>query len=159
MWRDIDLFRKTVKVEISKRKKKLRQSGKKKYKVIPMSETLFLMLLRRSKVQHISGRLFWISSSTVRQEFDEAVERAGLQNFHFDDLRHTFATRLVQAGVNLYVVKELMGHESIKTTERYAHHYPESLRPSVMLLDEVPDMDKLEAILKAAMRKASGENE
>ncbi len=116
------------------------------------------MLLRRSKVQHISGRLFPISASTVRQEFDEAVESAKLENFHFHDLRHTFATRLVQAGINLYAVKELMGHESIKTTERYAHHYPESLRPSVMVLDEVPDMKKLEAMLKAAMKKASGEN-
>lgn len=155
----MDLFRKTVKVKISKRKKKLKQHSKKKYKGIPMSDTLFQMLLRRSKVQHISGRLFWVSSSTVRQEFEEAVERAKLKDFHFHDLRHAFATRLVQAGVNLYVVKELLGHESIKTTERYAHHYPESLRPSVMLLDEEPDMDKLEFTLKAAMRKASGENE
>jgi len=51
-----------------------------------------------------------------------------------------------------------MGHESIKTTERYAHHYPESLRPSVMVLDEVPDTKKMEEALKESMKKASGEN-
>ncbi|HXX53063.1 MAG TPA: site-specific integrase [Thermodesulfovibrionales bacterium] len=158
-WHDnIDLFRKTIKVEISKRKKRDKGNLKKKYKTIPMSDTLFNMLLRRSKVMHISGRVFPISASSARHAFDEAVKRAGIKNFHFHDLRHTFATRLVQAGVNLYTVKELMGHESIKTTERYAHHYPESLRPSVMVLDEVPDMEKMEQALKAAMKKASGEN-
>jgi len=42
----------------------------------------------------------------------------------------------VQNAVDLYSVKELMGHKSIKTTERYAHHYPESLPASVMVLDK-----------------------
>jgi len=50
-------------------------------------------------------------------------------------LRHTFAARLVQAGVNLYVVKELLGHKSLTMTMRYAHHYPESLRHGVEVLD------------------------
>ncbi len=158
-WEDnINLFNRTVKVEISKRKKKDKGNLKKKYKVIPMSDTLFQMLVNRYRTVGSTGRVFPISASSARHAFDEAVERAGIKNFHFHDLRHTFATRLVQAGVNLYTVKELMGHESIKTTERYAHHYPESLRPSVMVLDEVPDMEKMEQALKAAMKKASGEN-
>jgi integrase len=157
-WEDnINLFTRTIKVRISKRKKKDKGNLNKKFKTIPMSDTLFQMLLNRSKVIHISGRVFPISSSSARHAFDEAVKSACLENFRFHDLRHTFATRLVQAGVNLYVVKELMGHESIKTTERYAHHYPESLRPSVMVLDEVPDMEKMEKTLKEAMKKASGE--
>jgi integrase len=158
-WQDsIDLFRRTIKVEISKRKKKDKGNIKKKYKVIPMSDTLFNMLLKRSKVMHMSGRVFPISSSSARHAFDEAVKRSGIEKFRFHDLRHTFATRLVQAGINLYTVKELMGHESIKTTERYAHHYPESLRASIMVLDEVPDMEKMEKALKEAMKKASGED-
>lgn len=158
-WQDnIDLFNRIVKIQISKKKQKDKGNLKKKYKTIPMSDTLFQMLLRRSKVMHMSGRVFGISSSSARHAFDDAVKSAGLKNFRFHDLRHTFATRLVQAGVNLYAVKELMGHESIKTTERYAHHYPESLRPSVMVLDEVPDMEKMEAALKEAMKKASEEN-
>ena len=40
---------------------------------------------------------------------------------HLHDLRHTTASRLVQAGVDLYVVKDIMGHSSIIMTERYAH--------------------------------------
>jgi len=157
-WQDIDLFKRTVKVEISKRKKKDKGNLKRKYKVIPMSDKLYQMLLKRSKIMHISGRVFPVSSSSARHAFDEAIKRAKLENFRFHDLRHTFATRLVQAGVNLYAVKELMGHESIRTTERYAHHYPESLRPSVMVLDKVPDMEKMEEALNEARKKASVEN-
>jgi integrase len=158
-WEDnINLFTRTIKVEISKRKKKDKGNLKKKFKIIPMSDTLFQMLLRRSKVVHITGRVFPISASSVRHAFDQAVEKAHLENFTFHTLRHTFATRLAQAGVNLYAIKELLGHESIKTTERYAHHCPVSLRPSVMVLDQIPDMEQLGAALQDAIVKAQGEN-
>ena len=53
----------------------------------------------------------------------------------FYDLRHTFATRLIQAGVDLYRVQKLMKHKSPQMTQRYAHHYPESLRDGVEVLD------------------------
>jgi len=52
------------------------------------------------------------------------------------DLRHTFATRLVQASVDLYKVQKLMRHKSPIMTQRYAHHYPESLRDGVEVLDK-----------------------
>jgi len=102
--------------------------------------------------------LTMLDKCNVDRAFREAVRKAKIVDFHFHDLRHTFATRLVQAGVNLYAVKELLGHESIKTTERYAHHYPESLRPSVMVLDKLPDTKKIEEALKESMCEASGEN-
>lgn len=57
--------------------------------------------------------------------------------FRFHDLRHTFATRLVQAGVDLYKVAKLLGHKDIRMTQRYAHHYPESLRDGVEVLDRL----------------------
>jgi len=62
-------------------------------------------------------------------------EKVKLADVRFHDLRHTFATRLVQSGVDLYVVKELLGHKTITMTMRYAHHYPESLRYGVEVLD------------------------
>jgi site-specific recombinase XerD len=46
-----------------------------------------------------------------------------------------FATRLVQNGVDLYKVNELLGHKTIAMTMKYAHHYPENLRSSVNVLD------------------------
>ena len=64
-----------------------------------------------------------------------AITRAGLIDVHFHDLRHTFATRLVQSGVDLYKVQRLLGHKTPMMTQRYAHHYPESLRDRVEMLD------------------------
>jgi site-specific recombinase XerD len=65
--------------------------------------------------------------------------KAGIAGFHFHDIRHTFATRLVQNGVDVYKVKELLGHRTIAMTIRYAHHYPESLRSSIEVLDSCHD--------------------
>lgn len=52
----------------------------------------------------------------------------------FHTLRHTYASWLVQAGVDLYVVRDLLGHSSIKMTERYSHLAPERLKGAVDML-------------------------
>jgi len=59
------------------------------------------------------------------------VTRAGSARAPFPNLRHTFVTRLVQAGVDLYKVQRLLGHKSPRMTQRCAHHYQESLRDGV----------------------------
>ena len=56
-----------------------------------------------------------------RTAFERAVMRADIPDFTFHDLRHTFASRLVMAGVDLPTVKELMGHKHINMTLRYTH--------------------------------------
>ncbi len=58
----------------------------------------------------------------------------GRSNFRFHDLRHTFATRLVQKSEDIYKIAKLLGHRNIKSTQRYAHHCPESLRSGVEIL-------------------------
>jgi integrase len=124
-WQNVDLSKRLIRVVRSK-------NGERR--TIPMSSTL-LNLFKDMTVRDISGRVFPISKSSVRHAFDQVVEKAGLEDFRFHDLRHTFATRLVQNGVDLFKVKELLGHKTITMTMRYAHHYPESLRSSVEVLD------------------------
>ena len=56
--------------------------------------------------------------------FVPALARAGIENLHWHDLRHTFASRLVMKGVDLRTVQELMGHKTITMTLRYSHLSP-----------------------------------
>jgi len=60
----------------------------------------------------------------ARHWFDDAMRDAKVENFRWHDLRHTFASRLVMAGVDLRTVAELMGHKRIQMTMRYAHLAP-----------------------------------
>ena len=78
-----------------------------------------------------------LESGHLRRAFRVALKKARIEDFHFHDLRHTFATRLVQAGVDIYKVQRLLGHKSPVMTQRYAHHYPESLRDGVDILDRL----------------------
>jgi transposase len=59
-----------------------------------------------------------------RHWFERAIAEAGIRDFTWHCLRHTFASRLVMAGVHLATVKELMGHSTIAMTDRYAHLAP-----------------------------------
>ncbi|WP_213805778.1 tyrosine-type recombinase/integrase [Granulicella sp. dw_53] len=65
------------------------------------------------------GRVFNIAVN--REWWTDARNEAGIKQFRWHDLRHSFASRLVAAGVNLKIVQILCGHGSIATTQRYAH--------------------------------------
>jgi integrase len=72
---------------------------------------------------------------TPREWFASACQLAGLADFRWHDLRHTFASRLVMAGVGLRDVQELMGHKTIAMTCRYAHLAPSHQLEAVCKLD------------------------
>ena len=130
-WKNVDMRERVLHVVISKRK----PGEETKHKIIPMSETLFQMLLQRAKLKHVSGKIFPYKATAVKDAFERAVEKAKLQDFRFHDLRHTFATRLIQSGTDLFAISKMLGHSTLRMTERYSHHSPASLRPSVKALD------------------------
>ncbi|HEX3033610.1 MAG TPA: integrase, partial [Thermodesulfobacteriota bacterium] len=76
----------------------------------------------------------------VENHFTRAVRKSGVAKCTFHDLRHTFATRLIMAGVDLVTVKELLGHKDINMTMRYSHPTPDHKREAVSRL-KVGTMD------------------
>ncbi len=137
-WRGVDLFRNTVTVFRSK-------NGRRR--TIPLNQTARTLLKTKAKVrashtEHVfqSEAHTPLDPNNVRRAFRRAVEQAEIDELHVHDLRHTFATRLVQAGVDLYKVQRLLGHQSPVMTQRYAHHSPESLRDGVATLDRTGEI-------------------
>ncbi len=79
----------------------------------------------------------------ISKRFKLACKTAGVDNsIHFHSLRHSFASNLVQKGVPLYTIKELLGHSSISTTEIYSHLNMDTLRDAIKKLDS-PHPDPL----------------
>jgi integrase len=71
----------------------------------------------------------------VQKSFAAACRRAKLKDFRFYDLRHTFASQLVMAGIDITTVKELLGHKTLTMTLRYAHLAPSHKVKAVDILD------------------------
>jgi integrase len=95
--------------------------------------TAFLVLKRHSDGK---GRVF--NTSGPRRWFEPAVKAAGLLLFTWHSLRHTFASRLIMAGVDLRTAQELMGHKTISMTCRYAHLAPSHKLAAVERLTAEP---------------------
>ena len=113
-----------------------------------MSETLTAALkqLKIREATDSTASVFGYRQMT--KTFVRAVQRARIANFTFHDLRHTFASRLVMAGVDLATVKELMGHKHITMTLRYAHLAPGHKRLAIAALDRANE--KVPAIFTTA---------
>jgi integrase len=108
-----------------------------KSRKIPLSKILKDMLSKMSK----NNNYVFVNPktqkpyTTIQKSFTTIVKKANIKNFRFHDLRHTVATRLVEKGVDLVVVQEIMGHSKIETTMRYAHPVPERKKQAILLLN------------------------
>lgn len=69
--------------------------------------------------------------SALSREIRKVFKKAGIKGADIKTLRHTFASHLVMNGADLYTVQKLLGHSSVKTTERYAHLAPDFLHTAV----------------------------
>jgi integrase len=76
-------------------------------------------------------------ADNIKHSFNSAVKKAGIVDFHFHDLRHTFASQVLLHGGTLKDVQELLGHKSLAMTLRYAHLTQESKKKAVNLLNKL----------------------
>lgn len=143
-WNQIDLKARRIRVEKTKSKR---------IRIININAGLMRELSELRSKSRGSDYLFLNEKTRrpitdVKTAFKSACRRAGVSNLRFHDLRHTFATRLVENGVDLITIKELLGHSSVTITERYTHSFEDQKRKAVELLsDEQPEEDEIPKIL------------
>lgn len=106
---------------------------------VPMTDTVRGLLLELGPGEGLvfpAARAEFISRAQVGVRFREVCEAAGVKDFHFHDLRHTAATKMLDAGVNTLNIMRVLGHSSMKMTAVYAHGTDEGLRRAVEALAE-----------------------
>lgn len=126
----VDWTRKTVIVADSKTRTQ---------RIIPLHPEAFMVALYWRAVggawlfePSFNPRRRWMAASSwYENRFVPLMKEAEIEDFRFHDLRHTFASRLVERGVPLYTVQLLLGHSDPKMTQRYAHLSADHLREAV----------------------------
>jgi len=105
-------------------------------RVLPINDTLHRIL---SEMPEKSGYVFGNGKpiTDVKHSFTSACRKAGITDFRFHDLRHTYASHLAMRGVHIRALQELLGHKTLAMTQRYSHLAPEQLQNAVKLLDGV----------------------
>jgi len=123
-WFDVDFNRRMVHI---------RQSKSGRPRAIPLNATTQTLLEGLPKTSEYvfaspktSGRV-----NDVGRQFERAVMKAGLADFHFHDLRHTAATRMADAGADPFTLAAILGHSDIRMTARYTHATDEAKRRAV----------------------------
>jgi integrase len=112
---------------------------------LPVNARTLDVLKARARVRSLKTDYVFYNGAENRMDarnllrvFYPVMKKADVKRFRFHDLRHTFATRLVQADVDIYTVQKLGRWETISMVMRYAHHHPESLRAGIEILDRAP---------------------
>ncbi|MCX5804059.1 MAG: tyrosine-type recombinase/integrase [Proteobacteria bacterium] len=131
-WDQIDLSGKIISVKHTKTGKERR---------VLVTERVYRTLISRKEENPQGAMVFpsvkGNSTSRAHTAFKRACDKAGILGLRFHDLRHTCATRLVIGGVDIATVKKILGHSTIRTTERYLHPSSEEDKKAVRVLESV----------------------
>lgn len=99
---------------------------------IPIMDKLYDLL---APLRKASGFIFDVPKITLRRHFDAALKQAGIANFRFHDLRHTFASHFAMVTHDLYTLQRILGHSTPLLTQRYAHLSNQHLQENMARLD------------------------
>lgn len=131
----------------------VRETKNNETRFIPMARELARLLSSLYNGRPHSHYVFSKPDGTAygnwRRAFEGACFRAGLKDFHFHDLRHTFGSYLGSSGFNAFTIKALMGHKTLAMADRYTHISDATLKDAVekigakMVQSEVDSFDNL----------------
>lgn len=120
-WADVDRHNALARLTATKAARNGRRATTRHVPITDDLEDLFDRLAQQpTPLAHVKRR-------NLQRRWRAAAHAAGLKGLRLHDLRHTYASWLAQAGVSLTVIKELLGHADITTTQRYAHLCPDTL--------------------------------
>ena len=121
-WQDFDFERRLWRIPTTK-------AGKPRH--VPLSDGVLSLLTTMPK--NLKSDYVFANPETTKPyvsifcSWNTARTKAGLSDVRVHDLRHSFASLLINSGRSLYEVQKLLGHTQIKTTQRYAHLAPGTL--------------------------------
>lgn len=132
-WSEVNMFSRMITIDAEATKND-------DYLGVPLTDRVFQVFKELRKAQCLSGHVFHdngkkLYDRKVQRAFRDALTKAKIGNFHFHDLRHTFASYLRQKGVDLHTISKLLGHKDLRMTKRYAHLNVDSLRSAVSKLN------------------------
>lgn len=119
-WEHIDLQRRTAFIPITK-------NGQSRLVPLTLLAVEILMKLPRN----FDGSVFPVNGTTLSAAIDKASTKAGIDNFHFHDLRHMAITRLAEKLPNLIELSAVSGHKSLTMLKRYYHPNPQLLAEKI----------------------------
>ncbi|MDO8674758.1 MAG: site-specific integrase [Candidatus Omnitrophota bacterium] len=114
-WSDVDLKRAILTLHDTK------NGEKREVYINEQVKTALIRIPRNAQSPYVFCGSNGKPYQDVRKSFWTALRKSDIKEFHFHDLRHTFASQLVMAGIDLNTVRELLGHKDIRMTLRYSH--------------------------------------
>jgi len=122
-------------VALDRRELRLTVTKSKRPRVVPLSDQAVAILVASG--QGAAGAYVFTNPATrdryrnIRKSFKTACKRAGIQDFRWHDLRHTFASWAVQSGTDLYPLSRILEHSTLQMSARYGHLATEQLHKAV----------------------------
>ncbi len=117
----------------------LQKTKSKKSRQVPINDDQAVLFKQIRQRQHLTSEYVFTRAGNyitpVNSGFNAALRRAGIEDFRFHDLRHTFASHFIMRGGDLKSLQEMLGHSNITTTMRYAHLSQAHKKEAVNLLN------------------------
>jgi integrase len=116
-WPDVDLKRGTLTFQHTKNRER---------RTVPLTGQAFTLMHQHTKVRQLVTSLVFpdpagTRPADIRAAWQGTVRRAGVENFHFHDLRHSAASYLAMNGASLLEIAEVLGHKTLAMVKRYVH--------------------------------------